>query len=98
MRPTLMGSTACSISSSPESERSESRYHAAALLIPIMWQLPGEHGGGWRLSLTAPEQVWTVSGTVSIQEAALAAEATRKANCFVATNVPATRKSAEEVL
>src|SRR5215469_4067088 len=30
MRPTLMGSTACSISSSLESERSESSYHAAA--------------------------------------------------------------------
>jgi transposase len=47
---------------------------------------------------TAPEQVWTVSGTVSIKEAALAAEARRKAKFIVATNVPATRKSAEDVL
>jgi transposase len=47
---------------------------------------------------TAPEQVWTVSGAVSILENTLAAEARRKAKFIVATNVPAARKSAEEVL
>ncbi len=46
----------------------------------------------------APKQVWMVHGTVRIVEAALAAEARRKARFIVATNVPATRKSAEEVL
>jgi transposase len=45
-----------------------------------------------------PEQIWMVHGTVRILEAALAAEARRKANFLVATNVPAMRKSAEEVL
>jgi transposase len=47
---------------------------------------------------TAPEQVWTVSSAVSIQENTLAAEARRQAKFIVATNVPATRKSAEEIL
>ncbi len=45
-----------------------------------------------------PEQVWTVHGAVRVVEAALQAEAQRKAKFIVATNVPATRKSAEEVL
>lgn len=45
-----------------------------------------------------PEQVWQVQGTVQILEAALEAEARRKANFIVATNVLATQKTAEEVL
>ncbi len=47
---------------------------------------------------TAPEQVWSIHGSVSVLEAALAAEARRRARFIVATNVPASRKSAEEVL
>lgn len=46
----------------------------------------------------APEQVWRVQGTVGILEAALEAEARRKANFIVATNVPAQHQSTEEVL
>ncbi len=45
-----------------------------------------------------PELVWRVHGAVRLVEAALAGEARRKANFIVATNVPTTRKSAEEVL
>jgi len=45
-----------------------------------------------------PEQVWRMQGTVRVLEAALAGAARRKANFIVATNVSATRKSAEEVL
>ena len=46
----------------------------------------------------APEQVWRVQGSVSMVQAAIQAEAERKAKFIVATNVPATCKSAEEVL
>jgi transposase len=45
-----------------------------------------------------PEQIWTVHGTVRVVEAALQVEARRKAKFIVATNVTATRKSAEDVL
>jgi transposase len=69
------------------------------LEIALRVEVSNRHPGRGRPRTdTVPEQVWTVSGTVSIQEAALAAEARRKAKFIVATNVPATRKSAEEVL
>jgi transposase len=47
---------------------------------------------------TGPELVWRVHGAVRLVEATLAEEAQRKANFIVATNVPASRKSGEEVL
>ena len=46
----------------------------------------------------ASEQAWLVQGTVRVLEAALETEANRKARWIVATNVPATRTSAEDVL
>jgi transposase len=47
----------------------------------------------------APEQpVWRVQGTVDVNAAAVQAEVARKARFLVATNVPTTGKSAEEVL
>ncbi len=55
-------------------------------------------GRGRPRSDATPEQTWTVHGMVSVNEAALAAEARRKAKFIVATNVPATRKSAEDLL
>ncbi len=45
-----------------------------------------------------PEQVWRVYGAVHLVETRLVEEARRKASFIVASNVPATRKSAEEVL
>lgn len=69
--------------------------------LALAFQVEGstQHTGRGRPRADAvPKQVWTVHGTVSVLEAALAAEARRKAKFIVATNVPATRKSAEEVL
>jgi transposase len=44
------------------------------------------------------QQVWTLHGTVRVKEATVQAEVARKAKCIVATNVPATRKGAEDAL
>lgn len=69
------------------------------LEIVLQVQVSTQHTGRGRPRTdTAPEQVWRVHGIVSVLEAALAAEARRKARFIVATNVPATRKNAEEVL
>jgi transposase len=45
-----------------------------------------------------PQQVWTVHGTISVVEGASRAEAERKAKFMVATNVPATHRSAEDLM
>lgn len=45
-----------------------------------------------------PQQVWMVHGTVSVVEAALQAEARRKAKFIVATNVSAAKKGAEDLI
>lgn len=45
-----------------------------------------------------PQQVWTIHGTISVVEAAIRAEAERKAKFIVATNVPATHRSAEDLV
>ena len=45
-----------------------------------------------------PEVVWRVYGAVRLVEPTLVEEARRKASFIVASNVPASRKSAEEVL
>ncbi len=69
------------------------------LEIVLQVQVSTRHTGRGRPRTdTVPEQVWRVHGTVNILEAALAAEARRKAKFIVATNVPATRKSASDVL
>ncbi len=45
-----------------------------------------------------PQEVWTVHGTISVVEAAIRTEAERKAKFIVATNVPATQRSAEDLV
>ena len=45
-----------------------------------------------------PQQVWTVQGTIRVMEAAIRAEAERKAKFIVATNVPATQRGAEDLV
>jgi len=79
---------------------SEARKGAPPWLeIALHVQISTRHTGRGRPRTdTVPEQVWSVHGTVRVLEAALAAEARRKAKFIVATNVPARRKSAEEVL
>lgn len=51
-----------------------------------------------RTGTTPDQHIWTIRGTVSVIEAAVQAEVARKAKFIVATNVPATRKGAEEVI
>jgi transposase len=69
------------------------------LEVALHLEVSSRHTGRGRPRTdAAPKQVWTVHGTVSIVEAALAAEARRKARCIVATNVPETHKSAEALL
>jgi transposase len=69
------------------------------LEVALHLEVSSRHPGRGRPRTdAAPKQVWTVHGTVRVVEAALAAEARRKARFIVATNVPATHKSAEEVL
>ncbi len=46
----------------------------------------------------APQQIWRVHGTVSVNQAAVQAEVARKAKFILATNVPATRKGAEDLI
>lgn len=82
--------TACS-----EARKGVPPWLGIALQVQVSTRHPGR---GRPRTDTAPEQVWRVHGTVSILEAALAAEARRKARFIVATNVPVTRKNAEEVL
>jgi transposase len=67
--------------------------------IALQVQVSTRHPGRGRPRTdTLPEQVWRVHGTINVLETALAAEARRKAKFIVATNVPATRKSASDVL
>jgi len=66
-----------------------------ALQVEVSNRYPGR---GRPRTDTAPEQVWSVHGAVNVLDAALVAEARRKAKFIVATNVPATHRSAEEVL
>jgi transposase len=47
---------------------------------------------------TAPQQVWKVGGTVSVNEGAVQAEVARKAKFIIATNVPPTRQGVEELI
>jgi transposase len=44
------------------------------------------------------QQIWTVQGTVSVNETAVQAEVARKAKFILATNVPAARKGAEDLI
>ena len=46
----------------------------------------------------APQQVWRVEGTVSVNKAVVEAEVARKAKFIIATNVLSARKGAEEVI
>ncbi len=69
--------------------------------LEVTLQVEGSarHAGRGRPRQDAtPEQVWRVHGTVRVLEVPLTAEARRKANFIVATNVPTTWKSAEDVL
>jgi transposase len=78
----------------------EARKGAPAWL-EVAFQVEGgtRHAGRGRPRPEAtPNQVWRMQGTVRVLEAALEAEANRKAKWIVATNVPATHKNAEEVL
>ncbi len=73
----------------------------APLWLEVALQVEGSirHVGRGRPRADAtPEQVWRVHGTVRVLEAALQVEARRKAKFIVATNVPTTRKSAEDIL
>jgi transposase len=45
-----------------------------------------------------PQQIWTIHGTISVVEDAIRAEAERKAKFIVATNVPASQRSAEDLV
>jgi transposase len=48
---------------------------------------------------TVPDQhIWTVQGTVSVVEAAVRIEIARKAKFIVATNIPAAKKGAEDLI
>ena len=46
----------------------------------------------------ASQQIWSIQGTVSVNEAAVQAEVVRKAKFIVATTVPATKKGAEDLI
>jgi transposase len=71
----------------------------AFLEVTLQVESSTRHGGRGRpLPDAVPESVWRVQGTVRLVETALAGGARRKASFIVASNVPATRKSAEEVL
>ena len=71
----------------------------AFLEVSLQVEASPRHAGRGRPRADAtPEQVWQIRGTVRILEAALEAEAHRKARWIVATNVPVKEKSAAEVL
>ena len=56
-------------------------------------------GRGRPLADAVPkQQIWTVHGTVSVNQFAVQAHVARKAKFIVTTNVPATRMGAEEVI
>src|SRR5262249_31237022 len=71
----------------------------AFLEVTLQVEASTRHAGRGRPRAEAtPEQIWRVQGIVRVLEAALEAEAQRKARWIVATNVPGIQKSAEDVL
>jgi hypothetical protein len=55
-------------------------------------------GGVARAPACLREPLWTIHGTIDVVEAAIRAEAERKAKFIVASNVPATQRGAEDLV